>query len=186
MQRRGDRGLLLIVLIGTLVLASLGGCALIKQMTDPEDLEREEGRLTESIKEVPSPYYLADAYLRRAKVRLRADNPRIDYAGALEDLKKAVSLNPRLSQARDISDWMLALSRLADLGKEISQLKATSEQAESLNRAMRTSVELAERQNKSLRSNIEQLEKQEQELKKTIEELQSLQLQMEQRRQQLR
>jgi hypothetical protein len=37
-----------------------------------------------------------------------------------------------------------------------------------------------------LRSNIEQLEKQEQELRKTIEGLQALELQMEQRRQQLR
>jgi chromosome segregation ATPase len=180
------REFFVMVMIGALVPALFGGCAYIKQLSAPVDLEKEEGRLTESIKEEQLPYNLSDAHLQRARLRMRADNPRIDYGGALEDLKQAVSLNPGLAQSHDISDWIAALGRLADFGKEISQLKAKNEQAESLNRALRTSVELAERLNRALRISVEQLEKQEQELRKTIEELQSLQLQMEQRRQHLR
>jgi chromosome segregation ATPase len=90
----------------------------------------------------------------------------------LEDLKKAVDLKPETATRKDVRDWMAVLGRLAHFNQEVAQLKARNEQTE--------------HQNRVLRSNIEQLEKQEQELRKTIEGLQALELQMEQRRQQLR
>jgi len=174
-RRGGAGGVFIAFLIGILVLTALGGCTNVKHVKHvpvEEDLVKEEKLLTESIENEINPFFLAEVYLRRARLRLRADSPHSDYGGALEDLKKAVDLKPELSTGKDISNWLAALGRLDDLNQEVAQLKAKNDQTE--------------RQNRTLRSNIEQLEKQEQELRKTIEELQALELQMEQRRQQLR
>jgi hypothetical protein len=160
------------VLTGILVLTALGGCAIIQRVPVEKDWVNEEKRLTESIAAESNPAVLADFYLSRAGLRLRADNPRIDYSGALEDLKKAVDLKPETATRKDIRDWMAVLGRLAHFNQEVAQLKARNEQTE--------------HQNRALRSNVEQLEKQEQELRKTIEGLQALELQMELRRQLLR
>ena len=169
---RSAGGVFAAVLTGILVLTACGGCAILERVPVKEDLVKEEKGLTENINNESNPFFLAEAYLRRARLRIRADNPRIDYGGALEDFKKAVDLKPEISTGKNIGDWIAALGRLTDLNHEVAQLKEKNEQTE--------------RQNRTLRSNVEQLEKQEQELRKTIEELQALELQMEQRRQQLR
>jgi chromosome segregation ATPase len=170
-RRRGLGGIFAAV-VSVMLVFTICGCAILERVPVKEDLVKEEKVLTENINNESNPFFLAEAYLSRARLRLRADNPRIDYDGALEDLKKAVDLNPEISGGKDIRDWIAALVRLTDVNQEVAQLKAKNEQTE--------------RQNRTLRSNIEQLEKQEQELRKTIEELQALELQMEQRRQQLR
>ncbi len=170
-RRRGLGGVIAAVVTVMLVLTACG-CAILERVPVKEDFVKEEKVLTENINNESNPFFLAEAYLSRARLRLRADNPRIDYDGALEDLKKAVDLKPEISSGNDIRDWIVALGRLTDVNQEVARLKAKNEQTE--------------RQNRTLRSNIEQLEKQEQELRKTIEELQALELQMEQRRQQLR
>jgi hypothetical protein len=160
------------VLTGILILITLDGCAIIQPVPVEKDWVNEEKRLTESIAAEGNPIVLADFYLSRAGLRLRADNPQIDYSGALEDLKKAVDLKPETATRKDVRDWLAVLGRLAHLNQEVAQLKAKNEQAG--------------HQNWALRSNVEQLETQEQELRKTVEGLQALELQMERRRQQLR
>jgi hypothetical protein len=170
--RHAAGGVFAAILTGILLLTATGGCAIIKPVLVEEDLVNEENRLTESITTESNPVLLAEIYVSRARLRLRADNPHIDYSGALEDLKKAVDLKPQISAGKDIRDWMAVLGRLVDLNEVVAQLKDKNEQTE--------------RQNRALRSSVEQLEKQEHELRKTIEGLQALELQMEQRRQQLR
>ncbi len=154
-----------VTLIAAFVLTFISGCSIIRVKTGPEDFGAAEKSLTESINTERDASVLSGYYLRRARLRLRADNPHIYYEGAYKDLKAAVQLEPDLSKKRDINDWMAALGRISDLDRDAT---------------------LAERQNRTLRSNIDQLEKHEQELRKTIEDLQLLELQREQRRQLLR
>ncbi len=152
-------------------LLATGGCMIVKRAFAPKDPAMEEERLNTIIRETHDPDEMGDAYVSRAKLRLRADNPHINYDGALKDLKFAIALKPRLSRDRDIANWMAVLGRLAELNQEIGQLREKNESAQS--------------QNQMLRGNVERLEKQEQELKKTIEELQSLELHREQQMRQL-
>ncbi|HTZ18376.1 MAG TPA: prefoldin domain-containing protein [Dissulfurispiraceae bacterium] len=138
----------------------------------PENPATEEERLSVVINKTNASDALADAYLCRAKLRSMADNPHVNYIGALKDLKAAVALNPQLSGEKDIKDWMAILGRLATTDRKVGRVKEKNEQAQ--------------RQIRTLRDNIQQLERQEQELRKTIEDLKTLELQREQRRQQLR
>jgi hypothetical protein len=161
-----------VILVAVFVLMSIAGCAIIKQKSVPEDIAAKEKSLTESINNERDPLELSNYYERRARLRARADNPHINYEGALKDLKTAVGLKPELSKNKDVMDWMAVLGRLAVFNQEAVRLREKNE--------------LAERQNRALRGNVEQLEKQDQELRKTIEELQSLELQREQRQQRVR
>jgi hypothetical protein len=95
-RHRRASGVLAAVFTGLLFQIAFGGCAtvkrvpiegdlvkeeesLIKRVPVEEDLVKEEESLTESIKNESNPLILAEAYLSRARLRLRADNPRIDY-----------------------------------------------------------------------------------------------------------
>ena len=154
-----------------IVLMTLGGC-MMKSMASPEEFIKEDRRLTEQITSGKDPDVLSGIYLKRARLRLRHDNPGADYRGALDDLQYTIDLKPDQRQVQDIKDWMAALHRLTYLEQEAD--------------IFGTKNIRAEHQIRTLRNNVDQLEKQEQALRKTIEELQSLELQMEQERQRLR
>jgi len=152
------------VLSAIVVLMTLGGC-MMKSMASPEDFIKEDRRLTEQITSSKDPDFLSDIYLKRARLRLRYDNPGADCRGALDDLQHTVDLKPNQRQVENIKDWLTALHRLTYLEQEADKFRTKNVQAE--------------RQIRTLQNNV-------QALRKTIEELQSLELQMEQKRQRLR
>jgi chromosome segregation ATPase len=182
-----------------LVLTTLCSC-MIRKTAAPEYFATEEKLLTAQIDDKSDPNVLSDLYARRARLRIRADNPHVDYQGALRDFESSLNLNPGQWNAGKVRDWIAALSRITALERDAGKIKAKYEQSESRNRTLTGTVEQLEKQEKELRKSvaqleqsieqleksIEQLEKKEKELRKSIEELQSLELQMEQRRQQLR
>jgi hypothetical protein len=154
-----------------LVLTTLISCV-IRKAAAPEYFAAEEKRLTAKIDDASAPGVLSDLYARRAGLRVREDNPHVDYRGALRDFESSLNLDPGQWNAGNIRDWIAALRRITSLDQDAGKIKAKYEQSE--------------RQNRTLTGTVEQLEKQEKELRKSIEELQSLELQMERRRQQLR
>lgn len=154
-----------------LVLTALFSC-MMRKTAAPEHFVEWERRLTIQIDNTTDPSVLSDLYASRARLRVRADNPAPHYRGALKDFTASLDLDSRRRDAREIMDWIIALSRIAALEQDVSKNKVRYEQSEQRNRTLTVTVE--------------QLEKREKELRKSIEELQSLELQMEQRRQQLR
>jgi hypothetical protein len=161
-----------------LVLTMLCSCV-IRETAAPEYFVAEENRLTTQIYYASDPDVLSDLYASRARLRVRADNPHPDYRGALRDFESSLNLNPEPGKAGDIVDWIAALRRINALELDTGNIKAKYEQSEHQNRTLTGNVA-------QLEKTVEQLEKKEKELRKSIEELQSLELQMEQRRQQLR
>ncbi|MBI5591586.1 MAG: hypothetical protein HY881_14010 [Deltaproteobacteria bacterium] len=154
-----------------IVATVLCGCT-IRKTEAPESFAIEEKRLPDMIDNAQDSNALSDWYLSRARQRVRTNNPHPDYGGALKDFTASLNLNPTREDGGDIRDWIAVLSKLAKLEKSSIHLKSQYEKAR--------------QENLSLKINIERLEKQEEELRKSIEDLQSLELQMEQRRQQLR
>ena len=158
--------------VAVLTVIMVAGCANINYREPSDESAIDEKVLSENIGKEKDPVQLSHYIVRRAMLKVRAGSQQLNYSGALDDLKKAVKLNPELYRVREINDWIGVLGKLSGMRAEASLLKEKSD--------------LAEYRVRILQEKIEKLEKQNQELHGTIETLQSLELQREQRMQQVR
>jgi hypothetical protein len=175
-----------------MVMMVLCGCAMRKPVA-PDFFAKEEKRLSTLIDNTKEANALSEGHADRARLRIRTDNPHPDYSGALKDFTASLDLNPKRRDGGDIRAWIAVLHKLVDIEQRSILLKSQHKDALSKLADIQQRVTLlklkykkAQRYNLSLKNKIEHLEKQEQKLRESIEALQFLELQMEQRRQQLR
>jgi hypothetical protein len=173
-------------------MSVLCGCAM-RRSSAPEYFTREENRLSSLIQNTQDPDWLSDWHVRRAKLRIRADNPDPDYNGALKDFTTSLELNPDLPGHWECRDWITVLDKLEQLEQRSTRLESQNQaishkltHIERMSLSLKSQYKKAQRQNTSLKSILNRLEKHDRDLKTSIEELQTLELRMEQRRQELR
>jgi hypothetical protein len=173
-------------------ISVLCGCT-ARRFSDPEYFTIEENRLSTLIKTTQDPDWLSDWHVRRAKLRIRADNPDPDYGGALKDFTVSLELNPDLRGGWECRDWITVLDKLEQLEQRSIRLESQNQaishklaHIERISIGLKSQYKKATQQNISLKGIVERLEKHDRDLKTSIEQVQALELMMEQRRQQLR
>ena len=147
---------------------------MIRRAAAPEYFVAEEKRLTTQIYFASDPGRSIGSVCSRAGLRVREDNPHVDYRGALRDFESSLNLDPRQWNAGNIRDWIVALRRVNALEQDTGKIKAKFEQSERQNRTFTGTVEQQGKTVEQLKKTVEQLEKQQKELRKSIEELQSM------------
>ena len=141
-------------------------------VAEPESIAVEVKRLSDLIDETEDPVAKSDLYEARARLRVRVDNSKPDYKGALKDFNESLKLDPGRENNADILAWIAVLNRLEAAEKETIRYKTRNQKARQLNI--------------SLKEQVAELEKQENSLRESIKELQSLELQIEERRRELK
>jgi hypothetical protein len=168
--QNGAIRLFLSVLLGL----SMNGCAMINQpeednyfypVSRPEDFPREITRVEKLTRYHPDPAVRAKSHLRLAMLYLDYRNPHPDYLRALKELKQYVSMSPDGDKRDEAQTLIILLSAYENVLVENDERGRANELLTEQNRALI-------RENRAF--------------KETINELKYLDLQLEEKRRQVR
>jgi outer membrane protein assembly factor BamD (BamD/ComL family) len=128
-----------------IALIALGGCAALKVASEPEEdfhaaaAAVKEKRYQEAITmfsniliQAPQSHAAANALFQIAYVQALYDNPRKDYAKALQNFDEFIKRYPGHAQLQDAENWRFVLRTMLDLKKENERLSRSIEQLKKL------------------------------------------------------
>jgi chromosome segregation ATPase len=193
--KRGGLGWACIFLV-LLITGCAWKQAIIKPREEPSFLQK-TSRLEQAAREDPNPSVRAQSRLQLGFLYLSSKNPQLSYTRALQEFEGYLSLAPANPNSEEFQNWLAALREMervraegvkngqtlkTQLNKTQETNKALREEAATLKKAHETLREEAvslKEANKTLREEVNSL-------KDTIEKLKTLDLQMEEKRHQLR
>ena len=146
-------------------LAALPGCAIFHRETvaptpdlKPKQIADEIERCQEVVRKHGDLPKRTDTHLQRARLYSSYKNQKPDYEQALEELEAYLSLNPAEGEHDEIQNWLALLREIVKVNEE----------------------------NKKSKQKINQLAKENKDLKGAVEQLKNLDIQMEERRKQVK
>lgn len=129
----------------------------------------------------------ATAHLWLALLYSHYKNLNPDYLMALNELETYVNLDKEHSNADEIQNLLALLRSLKAAGEENKMLKSEQEHLPQENQEkLKSELERFSKENQELKIKMEQLIKENQEIKKTVEELKHLDINIEEKRRQVK
>lgn len=135
----------------------------------------------------------ATAHLWLALLYSHYKNPNPDYLMALNELEAYVNLDKERSNTDEIQNLLALLRSLKAAGEEVKRLKSEQEHlphekfnGEENHEKLKNELERFSKENQELKIKMEQLIKENQEIKKTVEELKHLDINIEEKRRQIK
>ena len=200
-----------LVLTAVLLLPHCSGMVRGTQLSsttpEPGDFGREIERLEERTWSDPDPVKRAAAHRELAALLSSAKNPSPDYLRALAELERAVALDPEGSGTDAVRDQLALLTDIDRLTKErnemsrrVEELIRKNAEAEALreeaaaensrlgteNRDLRAAMELSAKEKRELKTAVERLTRENAELRNVVDQLKDLDIQLEEKRRNLR
>jgi ABC-type transporter Mla subunit MlaD len=120
-----------------------------------------------------------DAHLQLARLYSSYKNQRPDYEQALKELETYLSFNPVKGEYDEVQNWLTLLREIVRVNEENRKSKQIINQFAKENKELRGTVE-------QLKGTVEQLRGTVEQLKGTVEQLKNLDIQMEERRKQVK
>lgn len=139
----------------------------LKAQDFPKEIARLEAMLVHT-----EPSSRAKAHMRLGLLHLDSKNPNPNYAAAVKELEAYLTLDPKGEKKEEIQNLIQLLSELRKTAEENKKIKAKIDQLTLENQEIK-------------KENIE-VKKENQEIKKTVEELKSLDVNIEERRKQIK
>jgi len=206
------RGIRLVLVLAWLLL--LPHCSGVVRETEtssttPEqgDFSREIALLEEQARSGSDPLERAVACRRLAALLSSAKNPSPDYPRALEELNRAVELDPKGSGTDAVRDRFALLSEIDRLIRERDEMRRrvgelTREHADTAalrektadensalgreNRELRAAMEESAKERRELKATVERLTRENDELRNIVDQLKNLDIELEEKRKSLR
>ncbi len=138
---------------------------ILHPVLEPEDFHEEIARLEAAAVEALDLYEITEVHLQLALLYSHYKNPATDYLKALKELELYTALAPESEKTADIQSLFAVLRELKKLTDENKQVKRKMEE---------------------MNLKIQQLARENQELKETVEELKHLDLNIEERRREVK
>lgn len=145
----------------------------------PDDYQKEIARLESLMPRNTDSSFKAMVHLRLGLLHLYNNNPKHNYHNALKELELYLALDTKGDKKEEVKNLIQPLRELIKTLEENKKIKST------LDQLTQESVEL-KKENGDLKKENQEIKKENQEFKKTVEQLKSLDMNIEERRKQIK
>jgi len=163
----------------------IAGCTLKQGLKGPEgekEFLQETSRLEKLAREDPKASVRAQSHLQLAFLFVNHRNPQLNYARALQEMERFLSLSPDKAQADQIRNWLAVLRETDHRGKDRTEMEKRNQALQTQLERLQASLEKVQKVNVSLRDEVASLKEMNSKMIETLERLKSLDLQMEEKR----
>jgi len=172
-----------------LLLLFVVSCSWKLALKEPEGEQgffQEISRLEKIAREHPDPSVRAQAHLQLSFLFLNHRNPQVNYPRALQEMKNYLSMAPDEAAADDLQNWLAVLQEMEHLRKSGWEKRKENQSLQAEIEKLHPALEKMQRANKILRDEVAGLKEMNAKMKETIERLESLDLQIEEKRKNIR